>query len=92
MAVVSSAKKDPSSAKCGAIEIGEAAGVVWMYLHEHGETSQAKLIKDLELPRDLLMKALGWLAREDKLVFGAGRTATLSLRAADVSSSDGGEQ
>lgn len=48
-------------------QIGEAAGVLWTHLHEHGPVSLTKLVKEVELPRDLLMQALGWLAREDKL-------------------------
>ncbi len=47
--------------------IGDAAGHVWHYLHEHGPTSLSRLVKDVDIPRDVVMQAIGWLAREDKL-------------------------
>ncbi len=62
-------------------EIGETAGAVWKVLSENGPMNQAKLIKALDEPRDLVMQAIGWLAREDKLVFTEnGRTRTIGLR------------
>ncbi len=48
-------------------QIGEAAGQVWHCLEENGRLSLAKLTKELELPRDTVMQAVGWLAREDKV-------------------------
>jgi hypothetical protein len=47
--------------------IGEAAGVVWKVLSENGPMTVAKLVKAVGEPRDIVMQALGWLAREDKL-------------------------
>ena len=47
--------------------IGDAAGHVWHYLNEHGPTSLSRLVKDVDLPRDVVMQAIGWLAREDKV-------------------------
>ncbi len=47
--------------------IGDAAGHVWHYLNEHGPTSLSRLVKDVDIPRDVVMQAIGWLAREDKL-------------------------
>ncbi|HEX4142163.1 MAG TPA: winged helix-turn-helix domain-containing protein [Pirellulales bacterium] len=47
--------------------IGDAAGQVWHYLHEHGPTSLSRLVRDVDVPRDVVMQAIGWLAREDKL-------------------------
>jgi hypothetical protein len=47
--------------------IGDAAGQVWHYLNEHGPTSLSRLVKDVDVPRDVVMQAIGWLAREDKL-------------------------
>jgi len=47
--------------------IGEAAGHVWHYLNENGPTTLSRLVKDVDVPRDVLMQAIGWLAREDKL-------------------------
>jgi len=62
-------------------QIGEAAGVVWSYLTDREMTSLAKLKKDLSLSSDLLLAAVGWLAREDKLEFVVhGKSVKISLR------------
>ena len=47
-------------------DIGTAAGVVWGFLNDNGATS---LTKGTDLPKELALQAIGWLAREDKLVF-----------------------
>lgn len=47
--------------------IGAAAGSIWMYLNEHGSASASKLIEALELDRNEVQRAIGWLAREGKL-------------------------
>ena len=54
-------------AVCVTNQIGETAGAVWHYLNEHGTTSLAKLVKELEPNRDQVMQAVGWLARENKV-------------------------
>jgi hypothetical protein len=51
----------------GVDQIGEAAGLVWRTLQDEGPQSLAKLVKNVDQPRDLVMQAIGWLAREDKL-------------------------
>ena len=50
-------------------EIGEAAGRIWKYLAEHGETTLRQLQRGTTLPERLLHMGIGWLAREDKLYF-----------------------
>ena len=50
-----------------AASIGETAGVVWHALKEHGPLSLAKLVEQTGRNRDLVMQAVGWLAREDKI-------------------------
>ena len=50
-------------------EIGEAAGRIWQYLAEHGETTLRQLQRGTRLPERLLHMGIGWLAREDKLYF-----------------------
>jgi len=50
-------------------EIGETAGMVWIYLETEGEMSIAKLKKDLNLKSETLLLSLGWLAREGKIDF-----------------------
>jgi hypothetical protein len=62
-------------------QIGETAGKVWSVLYEKGPLTIAKLVKEIDEPRDVVMQALGWLAREDKLSMEEdGRTRTVALR------------
>jgi hypothetical protein len=52
--------------------IGETAGIVWQMLHDNGPMSIRQLVQQLKSAgrnRDLVMQAIGWLAREDKLLF-----------------------
>ena len=48
-------------------KIGEAAGVVWKALDVGGPMSMAELTRKSKLPAALLQRALGWLAREDRI-------------------------
>ena len=67
---------------CPPIEqIGETAGEVWHLLADEREPiSLAQLAKRIDQPRDVIMQAIGWLAREDKLVIEEnGRTRYVSL-------------
>jgi hypothetical protein len=60
--------------------IGETAGVVWQVLHDRGPLTMAKLVKTVGGPRDVVMQALGWLAREDKIwIEENGRSRVVSL-------------
>jgi hypothetical protein len=60
--------------------IGEVAGKVWLVLSEQGPLTLTQLVKAVEEPRDTVMQALGWLAREDKVNIEAhGRNRTASL-------------
>jgi hypothetical protein len=62
-------------------EIGKTAGEIWKLLSENGPMSLAKLVKTIAEPRDLVMQGIGWLAREDKLIFeDEGRSRIISLR------------
>jgi uncharacterized membrane protein len=61
-------------------EIGETAGEVWHVLSEGGSCSIADLIKKVDAPRDTVMQAVGWLAREEKIVIEqAGRKKIVEL-------------
>jgi predicted ArsR family transcriptional regulator len=61
--------------------IGATAGKVWHFLEEHGPISVTGLAQELEVPRDLVMQAIGWLAREDKVeITEEGRTKTIYLK------------
>ncbi len=55
-----------SPASC-VLQIGETAGMVWKTLVDNGPMTIAKLVKAVGSPRDLVMQAIGWLAREDKV-------------------------
>ena len=66
--------------KCSLDQIGETAGAVWSYLDSHGEAPTSKLMRELSQSRDMLQRAIGWLAREDKIVLcknGAAETIRL---------------
>lgn len=69
-----------ASEVCGVAAIGETAGAIWRVLSEKGPLSTAKLIKEVDAPRDVVMQALGWLAREDKIDIDDSRSKTVSLR------------
>ncbi|MFH1238541.1 MAG: winged helix-turn-helix domain-containing protein [bacterium] len=61
--------------------IGEAAGRIWQYLSEHGETPGLKLKTNLKLSNSLVYMGVGWLAREDKVVVkDAKKDYKVSLR------------
>ncbi len=62
-------------------QIGEVAGLVWQALSEQGPLSLAKLVKAVDQPRDLVMQAIGWLAREGKVTINdEGRNRLVSLQ------------
>lgn len=48
-------------------QIGDTAGVLWHYLNENGPRTLTQLTKEVDAPRDVIMQAVGWLAREDKI-------------------------
>ena len=63
------------------IEIGHAAGDVWGALSRKGALTLAAIKKEVKAPGDVVVAAIGWLAREEKLDFDtAGRTVKISLR------------
>ena len=63
------------------VSIGETAGTAWDVLSEDGPMSIAKLVQAVGGPRDIVMQALGWLAREDKIwIEEEGRSRIVSLR------------
>ena len=68
-------------------QIGETAGIVWKNLDKHGAMSLAKLVERVGGNRDIVMQAVGWLAREDKLEISEtsrGRTIALKRETAAV--------
>ncbi|QWF71182.1 winged helix-turn-helix domain-containing protein [Methylomonas paludis] len=61
--------------------IGESAGIVWQFLDTQGESSVNKIKNETGLSINDVQRAIGWLAKEDKLNFELkGRVETLSLK------------
>lgn len=61
--------------------IGQTAGLVWQYLHTHGESTLSGVEKGVEAPRAMISMAVGWLAREGKIaVRDEKRAVRISLR------------
>lgn len=62
-------------------DIGNVAGEIWGLLASNGEQTLAALKKSVDAPSDIVLAAIGWLAREDKLEFAtSGRTVKICLR------------
>lgn len=62
-------------------EIGVAAGKIWHYLEKNGSSSVAKVTSETGLSKNDAQRAIGWLAKENKLVIELkGRVETLSLK------------
>ncbi len=61
--------------------IGHTAGAIWHTLSTGDGQSIAALKKSIDAPPELVLAAVGWLAREGKLDFNtSGRTLKVSLR------------
>ena len=61
--------------------IGDTAGKVWRLLDEKGETKLSELKKEVDADPNLVLQAIGWLAREDKLLIEKkGRYIAYSLK------------
>lgn len=65
----------------GVKRIGEVAGMVWHTLKKEKKISTARLSRTVDAPRDLVMQAIGWLAREEKVsIEETSRGKIISLR------------
>jgi hypothetical protein len=61
--------------------IGETAGKVWEFLNVHGEANMNQIKKKVKADPNLILQAIGWLAREGKLHIGKqGRFTTYALK------------
>lgn len=61
--------------------IGSAAGAIWQFLEQNGSASATKIAKSTGLDTKVLHRAIGWLAKEDKLSFETqGRNELISLK------------
>ena len=45
-------------------QLGIAAGEIWHFLDEHGQSALSALVSGLDKSRDIILMSLGWLARE----------------------------
>ena len=63
-------------------KIGLAAGEVWKYLHEHGESSISKMAKDLRQKDTLVHMGIGWLAKENKVTIRQHDETTIKAKLA----------
>jgi hypothetical protein len=62
-------------------EIGTMAGAIWKTLEANGEMTLTKLKKELKAGSPLFDWAIGWLAREDKIILTTEkRTTRVSLK------------
>ncbi len=60
-------------------EIGTMAGAIWQVLEAKGEITLSKLKQELSAKSPLFDWAVGWLAREDKIVIALEKR-TLRVR------------
>jgi hypothetical protein len=58
-------------------EIGTMAGAIWHTLEANGEMTLANVKKELKAPSPLFDWAIGWLAREDKIMLTSKKQSTL---------------
>lgn len=60
--------------------IGNSAGKVWKFLDTNGASSVNKIANGTGLNKNDVQRAIGWLAREQKISIGQqGRTEMLTL-------------
>ncbi len=52
-------------------ELGIAAGDIWHYLDQKGESMLSRLGGGLDKPREIILMSLGWLAREGHIFLKA---------------------
>ena len=57
--------------------IGKVAGEIWHILEANGEMTLAKLKKEVKAEAPLFDWAIGWLAREDKIVISQEKRSYL---------------
>jgi len=57
-------------------EIGTMAGAIWQALEANGEMTVTKLKDELKAKSPLFDWAIGWLAREDKIMLTLDKRST----------------
>jgi hypothetical protein len=62
-------------------DIGETAGGIWQLLKEEEPLTLSALVRKTKRPQSMVQMGIGWLAREDKLVFTqTKRGVSISLK------------
>ena len=75
------ASKAAAERTLATLHIGEVAGEIWQLLFEKEAQTLAAIKKSVDAPADVVVAAVGWLAREGKLEFTAsGKTLKISLK------------
>jgi len=70
-----------SSRTLSSLDVGAVAGEIWALLSQSDGQTLAALKKSIHAPADVVVAAVGWLAREDKLTFVAsGRALKITLK------------
>ncbi len=70
----------PAPKLTGIDRVGEIAGEVWHFLDKQGNSSLTQVSKEIDAPRDQVMLAIGWLAREGKVdIQENGRSKSVGL-------------
>ncbi len=54
-------------------DIGQMAGAIWHILNTRGELPLARLKKEVNVKGPMFDWAIGWLAREEKIVITANK-------------------
>lgn len=54
----------------------ETAGKAWRFLGQNGETSVSQLSKAMKEKDEMVLQAIGWLAREDKINYATKNRRT----------------
>ena len=49
--------------------IGETAGEIWRILKDEENMSVSAIVRRVKQPQSVAYMGIGWLAREDKLIF-----------------------
>ncbi len=62
--------------------IGDTAGEVWRYLKEHDSATLTTMVRAIGQPSEMVLMAVGWLAREGKLELSQEKL-TITIRLAD---------
>ena len=61
--------------------IGKAAGEIWELLNKEGPLSVSAIVARMKQPQTIVYMGIGWLAREDKVIFTeAKRGMSLSIK------------